>query len=62
MQGDNDHFTETSLAKDYFDSIDAPVKKWYLFEDATHSVQYEYPEKYRSIYIHEILKNKSDHQ
>jgi pimeloyl-ACP methyl ester carboxylesterase len=62
MQGDNDHFTETSLAKDYFDSINAPVKKWYLFEDATHSVQYEYPEKYRSIYIHEILKNKSDHQ
>lgn len=55
MQGDNDHFTETSLAKGYFESIEAPAKKWFLFENATHAVQYEYPEKYRSIYINEIL-------
>lgn len=55
MQGENDHFTETSLAKTYFDSIIAPSKKWYLFENATHAVQYEYPKKYRSIYINEIL-------
>ncbi|MGB4845688.1 MAG: alpha/beta hydrolase [Ferruginibacter sp.] len=56
MHGDNDHFTETSLAREYFDSLKAPVKKWFLFEDATHSVQFEQPEKYRSIYINEILK------
>lgn len=55
MQGDNDHFTETSLAKTYFDSLEAPTKKWFLFENATHPVQFEYPEKYRSIYIDEIL-------
>jgi pimeloyl-ACP methyl ester carboxylesterase len=57
LQGDNDHFTETSLAKTYFDSINAPLKKWYLFENATHAVQFEYPKKYRSIYIDDILKN-----
>jgi pimeloyl-ACP methyl ester carboxylesterase len=57
MHGDNDHFTETSLAKAYFDSLDAPTKKWFLFENATHPVQFEYPEKYRSIYLDEILKN-----
>ena len=55
MHGDNDHYTETSLAKTYFDSLEAPIKKWFLFENATHAVQFEYPEKYRSIYIDEIL-------
>jgi len=58
MHGDNDHFTETSLAKTYFDSLEAPTKEWFLFENATHAVQFEYPEKYRSIYIDEILKNE----
>ncbi|CAG2533020.1 Pimeloyl-ACP methyl ester carboxylesterase [Maribacter dokdonensis] len=56
LQGDNDHFTETSVAQMYFDSIRAPSKKWFLFENGTHGVQVEYPEKYRSIYINEILK------
>ncbi|WP_298494682.1 alpha/beta hydrolase [uncultured Algibacter sp.] len=55
LQGDNDHFTETPVAKAYFDSIIAPSKKWFLFENGTHGVQIEYPEKYRSIYINEIL-------
>ncbi|MFV1449368.1 hypothetical protein VBZ51_09490 [Maribacter sp. HS] len=27
LQGDNDHFTETSFTKMYFDSIRAPSKK-----------------------------------
>lgn len=31
MQGDNDHFTETSLAKVYFDSLQAPTKKMVCF-------------------------------
>lgn len=57
IQGDNDHNTETSLAKAYFDSIKAPSKRWFLFKNATHGVQFEYPETYRSIYINEILKN-----
>lgn len=57
LQGDNDHFTETSVAKTYFDSIIAPSKKWFLFENGTHGVQIENPEKYRSIYINEVLKN-----
>ena len=56
MQGDNDHNTETSLAKEYFDSLKAPEKNWFLFENATHAVYSEYPEKYRSIYINEILQ------
>ena len=57
IHGDNDHYTETSLAKEYFDSLKAPEKKWFLIENATHAVTVEYPEKYRSIYVNEILKN-----
>jgi pimeloyl-ACP methyl ester carboxylesterase len=56
VQGENDHHTETSLAKEYFDSIQAPFKKWYLFEGAGHGANIEQPEKYRSIYLNEILK------
>ncbi|MCR9065611.1 MAG: alpha/beta hydrolase, partial [Cytophagales bacterium] len=57
LHGDNDHFTEMTVAKAYFDSLVAPSKKWYLFENGTHGVQIEFPEKYRSIYTDEILKN-----
>ena len=56
IQGDEDYFTETSLAKAYFDSLKAPTKKWFLIENATHNIQMEHPKKYRSIYINEILK------
>ncbi|WP_338357396.1 alpha/beta hydrolase [Yeosuana marina] len=56
IQGENDHYTETSLAKEYFDSIKAPEKKWFLFKDAWHAANFDFPEKYRSIYINEILK------
>lgn len=55
MQGENDHHTETSLAKAYFDTLQAPTKKWYLFEDAGHGANIEQPEKYRSIYVNEII-------
>ncbi|MGB1308378.1 MAG: alpha/beta fold hydrolase [Oceanihabitans sp.] len=34
MHGDNDHFTETSLAKKYYDSLQAPEKKWFLFKNS----------------------------
>ena len=56
MQGENDHHTETSLAKAYFDSLQAPTKKWYLFEDAGHGANFEQPKRYRSIIINDILK------
>jgi pimeloyl-ACP methyl ester carboxylesterase len=55
LQGENDHITEFSLAKDYFDAIKAPSKKWISFKNTTHGVQLEDPEKYRSIYINDIL-------
>lgn len=56
MQGENDHYTETLMAREYFDSIAAPEKKWFLFENCSHGANYDNPEKYRSIYVNEILK------
>lgn len=58
LHGDTDYNTETSLAKAYFDSIQAPTKKWILFENAGHGVDWEQPEKYRSFYKTEILKKE----
>lgn len=57
MQGELDHYTETSLAREYFDTLQAPLKRWYLFEDVGHAAHWENPEKYREIVVHDILGN-----
>lgn len=57
IQGELDHYTETSLARDYFDTLQAPLKRWYLFEDAGHGAHWEFPEKYREIIVSDILGN-----
>lgn len=55
LQGDSDHFTETSLATKYFDSIKSPYKKMKLFENTGHVVFYERPQEYREFYLNEVL-------
>ena len=55
IQGDTDYYTDTSLAIAYFDSIQAPFKKLYLFENASHVANWEQPEKFREIMIHDVL-------
>lgn len=58
FQGSDDHFTETTVAKAYFDSLKAPVKEFYLFEKTGHFASAENPTKYRSIIVDNILKAK----
>ena len=60
LQGELDHYTETSLARDYFDTLQAPLKRWYLFEDAGHAAHWEYPEKYRDIIIGDVLGESTE--
>jgi pimeloyl-ACP methyl ester carboxylesterase len=55
LQGDTDHFTETSLAISWFDSINAPYKKMKIFENTGHVVFFERPVEYREFYISEVL-------
>jgi pimeloyl-ACP methyl ester carboxylesterase len=59
LQGEHDHSTEVSVAKAYFDSLNAPIKKWYTFEDAFHIPIFQDPQKYRAIMETEVLnRNK----
>ncbi len=58
FQGAEDHFTDTSLAKEYFDSIKAPTKEFYLFEGNGHMASSENPKKYREI-IKQILEKQN---
>lgn len=55
FHGSEDHFAVTSLSKTYFDSINAPLKEFFLFEGNGHFVSAENPEKYRNL-VEEILK------
>ncbi|MCB0490089.1 MAG: alpha/beta hydrolase [Cyclobacteriaceae bacterium] len=55
FQGSEDHFAETSLAKEYFDSISAPTKEFYLFDGNGHMASAENPKRYREL-LQSILK------
>jgi pimeloyl-ACP methyl ester carboxylesterase len=44
-----------SLAKDYFEKINAPVKKFYTFEQSAHSLFFEEPEKMLKILQKAVL-------
>jgi pimeloyl-ACP methyl ester carboxylesterase len=54
MQGTSDYETSYVIAKEYFDSLQAPVKKFYSFENSAHSPIFEEPEKFDRI-LQEIL-------
>ena len=46
IMGRHDMVTPTELAKDYFDRIEAPLKAWYLFEEAAHFPHFEKPKRF----------------
>jgi pimeloyl-ACP methyl ester carboxylesterase len=49
LQGEEDHQTETSVARMYFDTLQAPAKTWHLFEGGGHGApMYDVP-RYRRI-------------
>jgi len=54
IQGTNDYQTAYSVAKEYFDTLQAPLKKFYSFENSAHSPIFEEPEKFEMI-LKEIL-------
>jgi pimeloyl-ACP methyl ester carboxylesterase len=54
LQGTSDYETSYIIAKEYFDSLQAPVKKFYTFENSAHSPIFEEPEKFENI-LKEIL-------
>ncbi len=58
FSGVYDYTVSAKLAHDYFKKINAPVKKFYLFENSAHSPLFEEPEKMRAILEHEMLASE----
>jgi len=56
FQGTHDYQTAYPIAKEYFDSLKAPVKKFYSFDNSAHSPNFEEPKKFEAILKNEILK------
>lgn len=55
FHGKHDYTTNYQLAKDYFEKLQAPVKRFYTFEQSAHSPLFEEPEKMKFILKNEIL-------
>ncbi len=57
LQGSSDYETSYKIAKEYFDILRAPVKKFYTFDNSAHSPIFEEPEKFDMI-LKEILSEQ----
>jgi len=60
LNGKYDYTVSSSMAKEYFDNIQAPVKGFYWFDQSAHSPLFEEPEKVRSIIVEDILFLKNN--
>ncbi len=61
FHGIHDYTTNYDLAKDYFEKLQAPVKRFYTFEQSAHSPFFEEPEKMQLILETEILGEIQPH-
>lgn len=59
FHGRHDYTCDYSLAKAYFDSLEAPMKGFYTFENSAHSPLFEEPEKARAILTHDVADGKN---
>jgi pimeloyl-ACP methyl ester carboxylesterase len=55
LLGRYDHHTPAILAEQYFERIDAPLKRLIWFENSAHNPPLEEPEKFNRILIEEVL-------
>jgi len=55
FSGIYDYTVNYTLAKDYFEKLQAPVKGFYTFEQPAHSPIFEEPEKVRKIMQQDVL-------
>jgi len=57
LQGKYDKHTCTAVAKNYFDTLNAPTKKYVEFENSAHEPHITEFKKYKEILQNEVLKN-----
>jgi hypothetical protein len=55
FEGVYDYTCNYSVAKEYFDALNAPVKGFYTFDHSAHSPIFEEPEKAREILQKDVL-------
>ena len=55
FEGTYDYTAVTSLARDYFQQLQAPVKGFYLFNNSSHSPLLEEPDQAHRILEHDVL-------
>ena len=55
FSGIYDYTVNYTLAKDYFEKINAPVKGFYTFEHSAHSPIFEEPERVQQILREDVL-------
>jgi len=58
LHGRYDYTCNYTLAKTYFDSLEAPMKGFYTFEESAHSPLFEEPAKARSILAGDVAGGK----
>ena len=59
FHGRHDYTCDYSLAKAWFDNLEAPMKGFYTFENSAHSPLFEEPEKARAILTRDVLGEKN---
>lgn len=56
FHGRHDYTVSLELAKAYLEQLDAPVKRFHVFENSAHSPNFEEPERVRAILRDEVLR------
>ncbi len=59
FHGKYDYTVSYTLAKQYFEALQAPVKGFYTFEDSAHSPIFEEPERVKEIVERDILNGRT---
>lgn len=60
FHGIDDHTVSYTLAKQYFEVLQAPVKGFYTFQSSAHSPHFEEPQHVKEIFENDIFKEKTD--
>jgi pimeloyl-ACP methyl ester carboxylesterase len=55
LEGKHDYTCNTELAREYFRSLDAPLKGFYEFDDSAHSPIFEQPDQIRRVLQIDVL-------
>jgi pimeloyl-ACP methyl ester carboxylesterase len=59
LEGKHDYTCNTQLAREYFRSLDAPVKGFYEFDNSAHSPVFEQPDQVHRVLETDVLTGKN---